>query len=54
MKKLKSFVIRLFRFFGTSKCFVLFEVVYLLKLVISLSKSVLFTKLASFNLDAKH
>ena len=43
-KKLQPFVIRLFNFFWTSKCFLLFEVVRLLNLVSLLSKSVLLTK----------
>ena len=51
--KIKSFVIRLYSFFRTSKFFVLLEVLGLLKLVIFLSKSVLFTKSACFNLAAK-
>ena len=52
-KTLQYFVIRLFSFFWTFKCCVLFEVIRLLKLVSLLSKSVLFTKSACFNLDAK-
>ena len=40
-------------FCWTSKCFVLFEVIRLLKLVILLSKSILLTKLVFFNLAAK-
>ena len=51
--KIKSFVIRLYSFFQTSKFFVLLEVLGLLKLVSFLSKSVLFTKSACFNLAAK-
>ena len=41
-KKIWSFVIRLFSFFLTSKCFVLFEVVGLLKLVSLFSTSLIF------------
>ena len=39
--------------YWTSNCFVLFEVIFLLKLISLLSKSVLVTKLACFNLVTK-
>ena len=44
---------RLLNFFCTSKYLVLFDVIFLLKLVSLLSKSVLLTKLAYFNLAIK-
>ena len=52
-KKLHSFVVRLFSFFTTSKYFVLLEVIFLLKLISLLSKSVLPAKLACVKLAAK-
>ena len=52
-KKIQSFAIRLFSFSWTSKSFVLFEVNRLLKLISLLSKSVLFTKSACFDMAAK-
>ena len=52
-KKLWPFVIRRVSFLRTFKYFVLSEVIYLLKLINLFSKSVLFTKLACVNLEAK-
>ena len=52
-KKLYSLAIMLFSFFWNSKCFALFAVICLLKLVILLSKSVLITKLDCFDLAVK-
>ena len=52
-KKLYSLAIMLFSFFWNSKCFALFAVICLLKLVILLSKSVLITKLDCFDIAVK-
>ena len=47
-----SFVLRLISFFIISKCSVLFEVIFLLKLISLLSKPVFLTKLTCDNLSA--
>ena len=52
-KKLWSFVVRLFTFFMTSKHFVLFEAIFILKLASLLSKPFLVTNLPCFNLAVK-
>ena len=52
-KKLWAFAIRLVSFFRNFKYYVSFEVIFLLKLINLFSKSVLFTKLACVNLEAK-
>ena len=51
--KLESKVFNLFNLFSTSKCFVLFEVIFLLRFDNLASKSVLVIKLACSSLALK-
>ena len=52
-KRLQSYVVRVFTFFWTSKCFVWFEIISLLKLITLVLKWVSLSKSTFFNLAPK-